>query len=924
MAHRVTYNWIDRNGFLRMKIHQLSVAEAIASLNSSRQGLTTGEALRRLREYGLNRVEEVARESTTLRFLKEFTHFFALILWLAAALAFFAEWSDPGQGMAKIGYAIVAVIVVSGLFSFWQEFRVERTLAALRELLPQQVDVLREGKVARLLANQLVPGDIVLLEQGNNIPADCRLIEAFGVRVNNATVTGESLSKLRTAEASGEEGIIHAENILLAGTSMVSGEARAVVFATGMHTEFGKIAHLTQTARTVVSPLREQVAHLSRLIGIMAVLIGLAFFAISRTIGVPFWEGFIFAVGIIVAMVPEGLLPTLTLALVLATQRMAKRNVLIRYLPSVETLGSTTVICTDKTGTLTQNRMTVKRFWLGTDLDCSLKPGVGAEVAARYRPFFIIARLCHDLREGEQRGRAVLLGDPMEIALVESAEQFLSELPACEKLDEIPFDVTRMRLSTVHATPDGPTLCCKGAPEMVLPLCSRILADGEVRPFDPASRARVREAQEAMAERGLRVIALSYRPLELQWQHARLEEDLIFAGLAGLEDPPRPEVPAALQKCREAGIAVIMVTGDHPYTAKAIGREIGLIRTDDPLVITGDKLRELSDTQLRLALDAPEVIFARVGADQKRRIVEALKQKGHVVAVTGDGVNDAPALKSAHIGIAMGIAGTDVAKEAADMVLLDDNFASIVNAVEEGRAVFDNIRRFLTYILAHNVPELIPYLAFSLFSIPLALTPIQILSIDMGTDSLTALGLGVEKPDPRIMQRPPRAQLQRLFDWSLALRAYLFLGAIEAAIAMAAFFFVLHHAGWQYGHPLESQNPLYLRATTACFSAIVVLQIVNVFLCRSATRSIFSTGILGNPLIWGGVMLEIALVGLIDYTAWGNFIFGTAPIGASVWLFLLPFAAGMLIMEELRKRVARSRSSNARFTGPPNERGASQ
>ena len=890
-----------------MKIQHLSVDDAVASLGSSQQGLSSGEVVRRQREFGANRVEEVVRESRVLRFLKEFTNFFALILWLAAALAFTAEWVDPGQGMVKIGYAVVAVIVVSGLFSFWQEFRVERTLAALRDLLPQQVEVLRDGKVARLGADQLVPGDIVVLEQGNNIPADCRLVEAFDVRVNNATVTGESLSKLRTAEPSEKDEIINAENILLAGTSMMSGEARAVVFATGMHTEFGKIAHLTQTARAATSPLREQIAHLSRVIGILAIAIGLAFFAISRMIGVPFWEGFIFAIGIIVAMVPEGLLPTLTLALVLATQRMAKRNVLIRYLPSVETLGSATVICTDKTGTLTQNRMTVRRLWLGDHLDSFPNPGVGEDVSVRYRPFFLTARLCHDLREGEHAGRPVLLGDPMEIALVETAQRFLSVLPDCKKLDEIPFDVSRMRLSTVHSTPDGPVLFCKGAPEMVLPICSRILTDGQVQPFDPQLRTKVREAHEVMATQGLRVIAMSYRPLDGEWQRAQVEADLIFAGLAGLEDPPRPEVPEALRKCREAGIAVIMVTGDHPYTARAIGREIGLVRSNDPLMISGDKLRALTDTQLQLALDAPEVLFARVGADQKRRIVEALKKKHHVVAVTGDGVNDAPALKSAHIGIAMGIAGTDVAKEAADMVLLDDNFASIVNAIEEGRAVFSNIRKFLTYILAHNVPELLPYLAFSLFAIPLALTPIQILSIDMGTDSLTALGLGVEKPDPRIMQRPPRSQHQRLFDWSLALRAYLFLGMIEAAIAMAAFFYVLYGGSWHYGQPLNIHNPLYLRATTACLSAIVVLQIVNVFLCRSSTRSIFSTGVLGNPLIWGGVLIEIAVIVLIDYTPLGNLIFVTSPIGPNVWLFVVPFAVAMLIAEEVRKMIVRRR-----------------
>jgi sodium/potassium-transporting ATPase subunit alpha len=451
-----------------MRIHQLSADEALASLKSNPHGLSSPEALRRLAEYGPNRVEEVSGEPMFLRFLKEFTHFFALILWLAAALAFLAEWSDPARGMAKVGYAIVAVILVSGLFSFWQEFRVERTLAALRDLLPQQVDVLREGRAVRLLADQLVPGEIVLLQQGDNIPADCRLIEAFGVRVNDATITGESASKLRMAEPSVVAEMIQAENIVLAGTSMVSGEAKAVVFATGMHTEFGKIAHLVQTGREAVSPLREQVAHLSRLIGILAVAIGLIFFAISRILGVPFWEDFIFAIGIIVAMVPEGLLPTLTLALVLATQRMAKRHVLIRYLPSVETLGSTTVICTDKTGTLTQNRMTVKRIWLGAGVECAPNPGLEPGDAAFYRPFFMTARLCHDLREGEQQGAATArLGDPMEIALVETAERFLSALPACKKLDEIPFDVGRMRLSTVHETPEGPTLFCKGAPEMV-------------------------------------------------------------------------------------------------------------------------------------------------------------------------------------------------------------------------------------------------------------------------------------------------------------------------------------------------------------------------------------------------------------------------------------------------------------------------
>ena len=903
-----------------MSIHQLSPLDAVVSLKSDAAGLGHAEVERRLREYGRNEVEEVARKPLWLRLLREFITFFSLILWVAAGLAFVAEWSDPGQGMAKVGYAIVIVILVSGLFSFWQEYRVERTLAALRRLLPQQVQVLREGKTTLVPAEQLVPGDIVHLQQGDNIPADCRLVEAYDARVNNAAVTGESLARAREADASTTDDLIDSKNIVLAGTSMVAGQAKAVVFATGMHTEIGKIAHLTQTAAEEVSPLRKEIAHLSRLTAILAVLIGLSFFAVGSMIGIPFWKAFIFAIGIIVAMVPEGLLPTLTLALVLATQRMAKRNVLIRYLPSVEALGSTTVICTDKTGTLTQNRMVVRQLYLGDTFDslaaARQKPGL----ADRYRPFFLTARMCHELKETERDGKPALLGDPMEVALVEMALPFTSGMPAYPRVDEIPFDADRMRLATVHQTADGLALYCKGAPESVLPLSQHILVDGRVEPLSAAARVRIAQAQDVMAQQGLRVLAFATKKLEVGYERERLEEDLIFAGLAGLEDPPRPEVPEALRKCREAGIKVIMVTGDHPRTAAAIAREIGLVKSDIPTVITGEQLRQLSAIRLQLALDAQEVIFARVVADQKMRIVEALKKKRQIVAVTGDGVNDAPALKAAHIGIAMGIAGTDVAKEAADMVLLDDNFASIVNAIEEGRAVFQNIRKFLTYILVHNVAELIPYLGFLLFKIPLALTPIQALSIDMGSDTLTALGLGVERPDPQIMQRPPRPQGERLMNWSLAFRAYLFLGLIEAAAAMAAFFFVLHGARWTYGQNLAAEDPVYLQATTACLSTIIVMQIVNVFLCRSATRSVFSTGLLGNTLIILGVVSEIAVLLLINYTPWVNSLLGTMPMGERVWAFVIPFAAGMLILEEARKWLARKRLLNLSSRSGANSR----
>ncbi|MBI2960969.1 MAG: cation-transporting P-type ATPase, partial [Betaproteobacteria bacterium] len=526
---------------------------------------------------------------------------------------------------------------------------------------------------------------------------------------------------------------------------------------------------------------------------------------------------------------------------------------------------------------------------------------------AQGSPFFLIALHCNNLREVAQEGHLGLLGDPMEAALHEAARAVLGPLREYARLGEIPFDADRKCMSTVHETPAGRVLYCKGAAEVLLPLCTTVWTEGGARPLDAATRERFLRAQEEMAERGLRILLLSFRSLPSDCPQERWERDLTLAGLAGIEDPPRPEVPPAIQRCREAGIKVIMVTGDHPHTALAIAREIGLVRSRHPAVIAGPQLARMRESQLQLALDAEEILFARVTADQKMHIVEALKRKGHVVAVTGDGVNDAPALKRADIGIAMGIAGTDVARESADMVLLDDNFASIVSAIEEGRAVYANIRKFLTYILTSNIPELVPYLAFVAFRIPLPLTIIQILAVDLGTDMLPALALGAEEPDPEAMRRPPRKRTQRLLSWPLLGRAYLFLGAIEAVTAMAAFFFVLRSGGWKYGEALDKLDPLYLQATTACLAAIIVTQVVNVFLCRDERASVFAFGLAKNRLIALGVAVELALMLGIVYTPWGQAVFGTAALSADAWLFMLPFAAAMLLLEEMRKLLVRRR-----------------
>jgi calcium-translocating P-type ATPase len=878
-----------------MHFHGLSAEQALASLKTTATGLDAAEAARRLAEFGPNHVEEVARENLLLVFAREFTHFFAIILWIGAALAFVAEQFDPGQGMGRLGAAIVGVIFVNGVFSFWQEYKAEQAVAALRQLLPQKVQALRGGAIVEMFATDLVPGDILLLEEGNFIAADCRLIEAFGLRVNTATVTGESLPKARNTEPSSEDSPLYAKNVVLAGTSVVSGQARAVVYATGMRTEFGRIAHLTQTAGEGSSPLQREIARLSRIVAALATGMGLAMFLIGQAMGLPAWENALFAIGIIVANVPEGLLPTVTLSLAMATQRMAKRNALVRHLPAVEALGSTTTICSDKTGTLTQNLMSVQRLWLGGGFldfaDLAAQP----QLTDDNRELFVNAALCHNLKIIDGK----LLGDPMEVALAGMGRQVAGALADHTRIDEIPFDTDRKRMSVLCATPQGHMLYCKGAPETVLAACDFVQFDAGVVPLDPVVKTRLLAAQRQMAEAGLRVLAFAHCAVADGLPNE--ERGMTLAGLVGLEDPPRAEVPDAIARCASAGIRIVMVTGDHPHTALAIARQIGLVNSENPVVISGDQLRSISPAQLQLALDAEEIIFARVAAEQKMLIVQALRKKGEIVAVTGDGVNDAPALKSADIGIAMGISGTDVAKEAADLILLDDNFASIVAAIEEGRAVFDNIRKFLTYILSSNIPELVPYLAFVLFRIPLPLTIIQILAVDLGTDMLPALALGAEKPDPAVMRRPPRARSERLLSWGLLVRAYLFLGMLEAAAAMAAFFFVLRAAGWHYGVALDRADPLYLQATSACLATIVVMQMMNVVLCRHPFRTSLSFGFFGNPYILLGLAAELGVILFIIYTAAGNWLFGTAPVGIEVWLLAMAGAALMWLLEETRK-----------------------
>lgn len=858
-----------------MRVNEATKEELFKLLDTSEAGLTDEEAKRRLSHFGFNEIKETRKTPLVFKFLNQFTHFLAIILWLAAALAFVSDYLHPGEGMRHLGFAIIGVIVINAVFAFVQEYRAEKAIEKLRLMLPFYVRVIREGAEKQIHARELVPGDLIILSEGDKVPADARVIESNSLTVNNAPLTGESVPLLLTHEPETGD-LIQSKNVAFAGATVVSGNGKAVVFATAMSTEFGRIAHLTETVHIQPTPLQKEIARTSKFIAFVATLIGLIFFIIGHTIGRSFWENFIFAIGVIVALVPEGMLPTVTLSLALGSQRMLKRNALVKKLTSVEALGSITVICTDKTGTITQNKMEVKKLWMLNQNPETLKM------------LMTIAYLCNNAKyvEGQYRG------DPTEIALLKYARENMGDLVS-ERVYEIPFDFERKRMTTVNVIDGKRHSLTKGATETVLPLCRYALINGEKIELNNEIREKINNAYHSLMDEGLRVLCFAYSEIEP-------EKDMLFVGLIGLEDPPRPEVKEAIRKCHEAGIRIILITGDASRTALAISKEIGLVR-ENPVIIEAEEFHKMTDSELKEKLKEREILFTRMTPKDKLRIVTLLQEAGDIVAVTGDGVNDAPALKKADIGVAMG-SGTDVAKESGEIILLDDNFATIVNAIEEGRAVYENIRKFISYFFTSNIAELVPYIAYALFRIPLPLTIMQILSVDLGTDILPGLALGAEKPTKEIMKQPPRSHKERLLNLKLLLRVFLILGPIEAAAGLFGYFYVLKEGGWQWGQALSVNNILYMQATTACLTGIVLTQVANGFVSRSFRESVFSLGILSNKLLLAGVLFEIALQMFIVYHPLGNSIFSTYPIPFSVWLVLAPFALILFAVEEIRKK----------------------
>ena len=586
-----------------MKINGLTKEEVLRSLVSSELGLTEDEAARRLQEFGHNEILEVKKKRLVVRFLGQLTHFLAILLWIAALLAFLSEYIHPGEGMRMLGTAIVGVVLINAVFTFIQEYRAEKALEALKKLLPFYVKVLREGKEKEVPGREVVPGDLILLGEGDKVPADARLIEVSGLKVNHAPLTGESEPLVRRHGPSAGD-LVDSPNIVFAGTTVISGSGRAFVFATGMKTEFGRIAQLTSAVEAGLSPLQKEIVKATRIVAAIAVVVGLFFYALGFVIGRSFWDNFIFAIGITVAMIPEGLLPTVTLALAMGSQRMAKRKALIRTLTAVETLGSVTVICTDKTGTLTQNRMAVAKVWVDQEL---IEPG--AEMTApTARLLFTTAALCNNARRVENEYH----GDPTETALLKAAHDLFGAIVS-KRLSEIPFDADRKMMTTLHATDSGSTAFSKGAMEKLLPLCSHIMINGERKPIDDRYRDEVTHAEHALMDTGLRVLAFGMKELEGN-EGAEPEKNMTLLGLMGLQDPPRPEVPEGIRKCQAAGIRVIMITGDGGRTALAIARQIDLVH-GTPEIIEGPAFNLLTDRELTDKLSAPELIFAAHDAE---------------------------------------------------------------------------------------------------------------------------------------------------------------------------------------------------------------------------------------------------------------------------------------------------------------------
>jgi calcium-translocating P-type ATPase len=892
-------------------------------LRSSPEGLSAREAARRLTAYGPNSLQRKGGRRWPGELLRQITHPLALVLALAAVLA-------GVTGSLSLAVAIFVVILLNAVFAFFQEMQAEKAVEALAAFLPDKARVIRDGTQQEVPARDLVPGDLMVLEEGERVCADARLCDG-SLEVDLSALTGESVPVYRAADLLDTDGpLLYSRDVVFSGTVCTGGQARAMVTATGMLTELGRVAALTQRVERDESPLEHQVKRVAWLIAAVGLGVAVAFVPLGLLAGLQIAAAISFAVGLLVANVPEGLLPTITLALAVGVRDLAKRGAVVKRLSAVETLGSTTVICTDKTGTLTENRMKVTRLWTLTD---TLEPDAGTtlpnDLPCSLRALTRAAALCTTATLSTDP-KLPAHGDPTEIALLQVAEQLGYALDTAAREENrstlFHFEPRLKLMSTIDLADEDRTRWTahtKGAPEEVLNLSTTVASTDGDRPLTDQDRTAIGKTVEDYANQGLRVLAIGRHRCEpgqsRPTDRADVEKDLCLLGLVAMLDPPRLHVAAAIAQAHHAGIRIHVVTGDNGLTAAAIAAQVGIGTVPGGTrVITNAALDTISEADLDTVLaSGQELVFARSAPEVKLRIADALHAKGQVVAMTGDGVNDAPALRRADIGIAMGRSGTDVAREAATMVLTDDDFATIIAAIEAGRRVYDNVRKFILYIFAHLLPEIVPFLVFALCGglVPLPLTVMQILAIDLGTDTLPALALSREPAEPGLMDRAPRKRTDGVIDRSLLVRAWGFLGVISATLVMAGYFLTLLRAGWHPGNPVGTHTALhhaYLQASTTAWLGIVACQIGTAFAARTDHASLRSVGFLTNRALLAGIGFSLLFAAVLIYLPAVHALFGTAALSPADLATVAPFPFLVWGADELR-RAHRRRTAARTF-----------
>ena len=888
----------------KLSWHALAVQEVLSQLNvDPKHGLSKEEAMRRLQQYGPNAFEVVGRTPWYRVLFRQFTDALIIILLAAAAVS-------VAVGEVVDAITILIIVVLNGALGFVQEWRAEQAMEALQRMLAPRCNVIRDGHAQEIDAKELVPGDVVLLEVGDRIPADLRLVEALNLRVDESSLTGESVPVSKSIDPiAPETPLAEQSSLAWMGTAITNGRAQGVVIATGMETEFGRIAHLTQSVGDEATPLQLKLATLGKQLGILGIAISMLVAVTGWLLGKPLVEMFLTGVSLAVAVVPEGLPAVVTITLALGVRAMVRRKSLLRRLHAAETLGSATVICTDKTGTLTQNEMTVQHIWLPeAELDVT---GVGYTPEGEFRlggdgivpegnPGLInlltTGLKCNHAKIAQDERGWYAMGDPTEAALIVAARKAAPETEdSPEFLSEFSFDSRRKRMTVIERTQDGPMAHVKGAPEVILERCTRIMRSNGERDITDANLEAATAAYQQLAGRGLRTLALARRSLpgDFPLDEEQVEQELTLLGIVGIIDPPRPEVAEAIRLAYSAGIRVVMITGDSPATGLAIAQRIGL-RAHHAL--TSGDLSEMDDEALKAALQE-DVIFARTTPEHKMRIVTQIQEMGNIVAMTGDGVNDAPALKKADVGIAMGLRGTDVAKGASDTILLDDNFATIVSAVEEGRRQYDNIQKFVRYLLSSNTAEIVAILINIIMKGPLILLPAQILWINLITDGLAAVSLGVEPAERGIMDRPPRSPQAALLERRSILRI-LILGGYMGLVTL-----------WLFRYYLAAGHSVDL-ARTVAFTGLVIIEKVNVFNFRSLRQSLLRVRFFSNPWLIAAWTLNLGLQISVVYVPFLQKAMHTVALAWTDWALLLVLSAPILIIDELYKWRLRARTSS--------------